>query len=103
VQWSFAPLLVEDVQVVLHLCESRSLSVDVLSTSFSVLHYSLPSQNGFLFLLEHLDLLLDSGQLLFLYCRCFFLGFVVPIIDLDVVRLLFPRGWLTWISFDGLT
>jgi hypothetical protein len=56
-----------------------------------------------MFLLEHLDLLLDSGQLLFLYCRCFFLGFVVPIIDLDVIRLLFPRGWLTWISFGGLT
>jgi hypothetical protein len=50
-QWSFAPLLAEDVQVVLHLCEPRSLSVDVLSTSFDALHYSMPSQNGFLFLL----------------------------------------------------
>jgi hypothetical protein len=54
-------LAAEDVEVVLHLCEPRSLSVDVLSKSFSVLHRGLPSQNGFLFLLEPLDFLLDSG------------------------------------------
>jgi hypothetical protein len=61
VQWSFAPLLTEDVQVILHLYEPRSLYVDVLSMIFSALHHGLPSHNGFLFLLEPLDLLLDSG------------------------------------------
>jgi hypothetical protein len=61
VEWSFTPLLVEDVQVVLHLCEPCSLSIDVLSMSFDVLHHGLPSQNGFLFLPKPLDLLLDSG------------------------------------------
>jgi hypothetical protein len=45
----------------IHLCEPRSLSVDVLSMSSSALHRGLPSQNGFLFLLEPLNLLLDSG------------------------------------------
>jgi hypothetical protein len=42
-QWSFAPLLVEDFEVVLHLCEPRSLSVDVFSMSFGALHCGLPS------------------------------------------------------------
>jgi hypothetical protein len=61
VQWSFMPLLAEDFEVVLHLCEPRLLSVDVLSTSFGTLHCGLPSQYGFLFLPEPLDLLLDFG------------------------------------------
>jgi hypothetical protein len=61
VQWSFTPLLAEDLQVVMHLCEPRPLSVDVLSTSLGTPHRGLPSQNGFLFLLEPLDLLLVSG------------------------------------------
>jgi hypothetical protein len=61
VHWSFAPLLVEDAHVVLHLCEPRSLFVDVLSMSFDALHHGLPSQNGFLFLPKPLDLLLDSS------------------------------------------
>jgi hypothetical protein len=61
VQWSFAPLLAEDFEVVLHLYESRSLSIDILSMSFGMLHCGLPSQHGFMFLSEPLDLLLDSG------------------------------------------
>jgi hypothetical protein len=56
-QWTFTPLLAEVIQVVLHLCEPRSLSVDVLSTSFGTLNRGLPSQNGFLFLPEPLDFL----------------------------------------------
>jgi hypothetical protein len=59
-QWSFAPLLAENFKVVLHHSEPRSLSVDVLSTSFGALHCGLVSHNGFLFLSEPLDLLLDS-------------------------------------------
>jgi hypothetical protein len=50
------PLLVEDVQVVLHLCKPCSLSVDVLPTSFGALHGGLPSQDGFLFLPKPLNL-----------------------------------------------
>jgi hypothetical protein len=61
VQWSFASLLVEDFKVVLHLCEPRSLSTDVLSVSFGTLHCILPSYDGFMFLPEPLRLLLDSG------------------------------------------
>jgi hypothetical protein len=38
-----APLLAEDVPVVLHLCEPCLLLVDVLPVSFSALHCSLPS------------------------------------------------------------
>jgi hypothetical protein len=59
--WSFLPLLMEDVQVVLHLYEPHSLPVDVLPISFGALNCSLPSHNGFLFLLEPLNFLLDSG------------------------------------------
>jgi hypothetical protein len=51
-QWSFTPLVAKDVQVVLHLCGPRSLPIDILPVSFGALHWSLPSQNGFLFLLE---------------------------------------------------
>jgi hypothetical protein len=61
VQWSFAPLLADDFEVVLHLCEPHSFSVDVLSMSFGSLYCGLPSQNGFLFLPEPPDLLLDSS------------------------------------------
>jgi hypothetical protein len=43
VRWSLAPLLATDVQVVLHLCEPRSLPVDVLPASFSALHCDLSS------------------------------------------------------------
>jgi hypothetical protein len=42
-QWSFTLVLAEDVQVVLHLCEPRSLSIYVLSMSFGALHQGLPS------------------------------------------------------------
>jgi hypothetical protein len=43
VQWSFASLLAEDFKVVLHLCEPHSLSTDVLSVSFGMLHCGLTS------------------------------------------------------------
>jgi hypothetical protein len=60
-RWSSVPLLAEDVQVVLHLCEPCSLPVDGLPVSFGELHCGLSSQNGFLFLPEPLNVLLDSG------------------------------------------
>jgi hypothetical protein len=94
-------LLVEDFKVVLHLYEPRSLSTDVLSVSFSTMHCGLPSLDGFLFLPEPLNLLLDSGYVLFLCC-CFFLSFFIPITNLDVIELHFLRGWLRQVSFSGL-
>jgi hypothetical protein len=103
VQWSFVPMLAEDFKVVSHLCEPRSLSVVVFSMSFSALHCGLSSHNGFMFLPGPFNLLLDSGKLLFLCCCYFFLSFIIPIISLDVVRLLFLQGWLMRISFSGLT
>jgi hypothetical protein len=60
-RWSFLPLLTEDVQVVLHLYEPCSLPVDILHVSFNALNCNMPSQNGFLFLSEPLNLLLDSS------------------------------------------
>jgi hypothetical protein len=84
--WGFVPLLADNVPVVLHFCEPRQLPVDVLPASFSVLHCSLPSQNGFLLLPKPLNLLLDSGQFLFLCCY-FFFSFLIPIIDLDMTKL----------------
>jgi hypothetical protein len=41
-------LLTEDIEGVFHLCEPRSLPVDVLLVSFGVLNCSLPSQYGLL-------------------------------------------------------
>jgi hypothetical protein len=53
--------VVEDVQVVLHLCKPGSFSINILPMRFIALHGSLPSQDGFLFLSEPLNLLLDYG------------------------------------------
>jgi hypothetical protein len=50
----------EDVQVVLHFCEPRSLPVDGLPASFGALHCNLPSQYRLLFLPEPFDFLLKS-------------------------------------------
>jgi hypothetical protein len=58
--------------------------------SFGALHCSLPPHDGFLFLAEPLNLLLDSRQLLFL-CYCFFFfSFFIPIVDLEVIKLCVP-------------
>jgi hypothetical protein len=61
-RWSFVPLLslAEDIEGVLHLCEPRSLPIDVWPVSFSALDYSLPSQYGLLFFLRLFNFLLDS-------------------------------------------
>jgi hypothetical protein len=95
-RWSFMPLLAEDIQVVLHLCEPRSLPIDVLPVSFDALHCSLPSQDGFLFLPEPLILPLESSELLFLCCCCLFFNFLIPIIDLDVIKVCIPWKRVYW-------
>jgi hypothetical protein len=62
VKRSFLPLLslMENIEGVLHLCEPRSLPIDVLPMSFSALDCNLRSQDGHLFLLKPLNFLLDS-------------------------------------------
>jgi hypothetical protein len=54
-------LLVKDFDGVLELRESCSFSVDVLPSGFSTLSCYLPSCDGLLFLMEPLNLLLNSG------------------------------------------
>jgi hypothetical protein len=48
---------------------------------------SLSSQDGFLFLLKALNFFLDSGQLLLLYYCFVFLGFFIPVMDLNLIEL----------------
>jgi hypothetical protein len=83
VEWRFLPLLllVSDFDGVLYLCEPCSLSVDVLPLGFGVLGCHLPTHDGFLFLVEPLNLLLDSEQLLlinsFIFRGFFFVNSLV--------------------------
>jgi hypothetical protein len=90
-------LLVKDIDNILQLCEPHMLSVDMLPTSLDALDCGLPSHDGFLFLSEPLNFLLDSDQLFLLCCYFFFLfGFFVPIMDLDLFRLCLPLDYLYW-------
>jgi hypothetical protein len=64
--------------------------------SFGALHCSLPSQDGFLFLPEPINLLLDSGEFLFLYCCYLFFSLLIPIIDLDMIKVCIPWKCVCW-------
>jgi hypothetical protein len=58
----------------------------VLPPGFGALDWRLPPHDGFLFLADPLDLLLDSEQLLFL--SSFILGgFLLSILQLDLFKL----------------
>jgi hypothetical protein len=98
VKRSFVPLLLlsKNIESVLHLCDPRSLPIDILHVSFGVFDYSLSSQDGFLFLPDPLNFLLDSGQFLLFFCCFNFLGLFVPIKDLDLVKLCVPMDHLHW-------
>jgi hypothetical protein len=93
---SFLTLLLrmENIESVLHLCELRSLSVNILPVSFDAMDCNLSCQDGLLFLPEPLNFLLDSGQILLFYCCLFSLGFFIPIKDLDLVKLCVPMEHL---------
>jgi hypothetical protein len=54
-------LLANDLDGVLELCEPRSLSVYMLPFSFDTLSCGLPANDGFLFSLKALNLLLHLG------------------------------------------
>jgi hypothetical protein len=63
------------------------LPVDVLPSSFSALSDCLTSHDGFLFLPESLYFLLDPDQFLLFCCSFNFLGFLIPILHLDLIKL----------------
>jgi hypothetical protein len=96
IERGFMPLLLlaKDIDSITQLREPRLLSIDMLPTSLRALDWSLPSHDGVLFLPEHLNFLLDSGQLFLLCCCVFFVGFFVPIMDLDLIRLCLSLDYL---------
>jgi hypothetical protein len=85
-------LLMKDLNSVLELCKPCSLSFCMLPSGFGTLNCCLPRHDGFLFLMEPLNLLLDSEQLLFY--SFIFEGFFLPVLYLDLFELN--------ISFDDL-
>jgi hypothetical protein len=89
-------LLAKDIDSVLQLREPRPLSVNVLLASLGALNCSLPSHDGFLFLSEPVDFLLDSGQLFLLYCCFVFFGFFIPVMGLDLIKLYISLDHLYW-------
>jgi hypothetical protein len=98
IQRSFLSLLLltENGEGVLYLSELRSLSVNVLLVGLDVLDCNLSSQDGFLFLPEPLNFLLDSGQFLLLCCYFIFLGFFIPIMVLDLIELCVSLSHACW-------
>jgi hypothetical protein len=54
-------LLTKNIEGVLHFYKPCSLPIDVLPTDFDTLNCSLPPQDGFLFLSEPLNFLLNFG------------------------------------------
>jgi hypothetical protein len=88
-------LLAKDLDVVLQLCKPSSLYVYVLPSGLGVLSYGLSTDDGFLFLVEVLDLVLNPGKLCF---RRFFIleGFVFPIFHLDLLKLYISLDELYW-------
>jgi hypothetical protein len=88
-------LVAQDLNSVLRLRQSCFLSIDVLSLGFDTLDYYLPPNDGFLFLTEPFNLLLDSEQLLFL-CSFFLEGFFFPVLYLDLLNLDISMNNLYW-------
>jgi hypothetical protein len=88
-------LLAKDLDVVLELHESCPFSIDVLPSGFGTLSCYLLPCDGFLFLTEPLDLLLDPSQL-FLFCSIVFEGLIFPIFQLDLLELYISLDDLYW-------
>jgi hypothetical protein len=79
-------LLVEDVNILLHLCQPHALPIDLLSLSFGSLSDVLSSHDGFLLLSKPLHILLDPDQLALIGLSFLFFCFI-PILDFDLVEL----------------
>jgi hypothetical protein len=65
----------------------------MLPSSFDALSCCLPPHDGFLFLMEPIDFVLDSDQLLLLL----FYGFIfIPVLHLDLIELGVALNDLCW-------
>jgi hypothetical protein len=78
-------LLMKDLDGILEFRKSCSFSVYALPLGFCTLNCCLPPHDGFLFLIEPFDLLLDSNQLLF--SGFVFKGFFFPIFHLELLQV----------------
>jgi hypothetical protein len=78
-------LLTKGLDGILEFRKSCSFSVYVLPLGFCTLNCCLPPHDGFLFLIEPFNLLLDSNQLLF--CGFVFKGFFFPIFHLELLQV----------------
>jgi predicted CDP-diglyceride synthetase/phosphatidate cytidylyltransferase len=87
-------LVAKDLNNVLELCKSCPFSVYVLPLCFGPLGYCLSPHDGFLFLTESLDLLLDSEQLL-LFCGFIFEGFFFSVFHLKLLGICILLDYLT--------
>jgi hypothetical protein len=68
----------------------------MLPLSFGVLSCCLPSHDGFLFLTEPLDFLLDFDQLLLFFYDFVFISLFVPVLHMDSVELDATLNDLCW-------
>jgi hypothetical protein len=96
-KWRLMPLflLVKNVNGVPELLEYCPFSINILSSGFGVLSYYMPSSDGFLFLTEPFNLLMNSS-VLFLFCGFVFRGFVLPILNLEVLEFCVLLDYLNW-------
>jgi predicted CDP-diglyceride synthetase/phosphatidate cytidylyltransferase len=96
-EWGLLPLfsLAKDVDGVLQLYEPCSLQVYMLPSSIDALGHCLSPYDGFLFLMEPLNLLLDSEQLL-LFNSLISRGFFLPVLQLDLFELRISLDDLNW-------
>jgi hypothetical protein len=69
----------------------------MLPSSFDTLSCRFPPRDGFLFLTEPLDFLLDSEQLLLLFYNFIFISFFVPVLHLKLVVLSAALNDLRWL------
>jgi hypothetical protein len=94
---SLLPLfsLAKDVNGVLQLCKPCSLTVYMLPPGFDALGRCLSPYDGFLFLMEPLDLLLDFEQLL-LFNNLVSEVFFLLVLQLDLFELRISLNDLYW-------
>jgi hypothetical protein len=87
-------LMADDLNIILEFCKPFLLPINVLPPGFSALGRCLSSHDGFLFLTEPLNLLLDSEQLLF--SSLISGGFFLLVLQLDLFELHVFLDDLNW-------
>jgi hypothetical protein len=88
-------LMADDLNIVLEFYKPFPLPINVLPPGFSALGRCLSSHDGFLFLTEPLNLLLDSEQLL-LFSSLISGGFFLLVLQLDLFELHVFLDDLNW-------